>query len=64
MIYYEVLLKQEGIIIEARDVEDFKQKLEKIKVADVCYEPTILKKPDVEIELKKRLVYINLNKPF
>ncbi len=63
MIYYEVLLKQEGIIIEARDVEDFKQKLEKIKVADVCYEPTILKKPDVEIELKKRLVYINLNKP-
>ncbi len=63
MIFFEVLLKQEGIIIEAKDVDDFRQKLEKIKVADVCYEPTILKKPDVEIELKKRLVYINLNKP-
>jgi len=62
MIYFEVLLKQEGIIIEAKDVDDFRQKLEKIKVADVCYEPIILKKPDVEIELKKRLVHINLNK--
>ncbi len=60
MIYYEVLLKQEGIIIEAKDQEDFKQKLERVKIADVCYEPTQVSKSTVEIELKKRLVYLRL----
>jgi len=58
MIYYEVLLKQEGIIIEAKDVEDFKQKLEKIKVFDVCYEPQQISQAQFDTELKKRLVYL------
>jgi hypothetical protein len=58
MIFYEVLLKQEGIIIEAIDVEDFKQKLEKIKVADICYEPQRISQVQFEAELKKRLVYL------
>jgi len=52
-------LKQEGIIIEAKDLEDFKQKLEKIKVADVCYEPQVITKAQFYAELKKRLVYFN-----
>ncbi len=58
MIYYEVLLKQEGIIIEAKDVEDFKQKLAKINVSDVCYEPQQISQAQFDAELKKRLVYL------
>ncbi len=58
MIYYEVLLKQEGIIIEAKDVEEFKQKLAKINVFDVCYEPQTITQTQFEVELKKRLVYL------
>jgi hypothetical protein len=59
LIHYEILLKQEGIIIEVRDVEDLKQKLAKIKVADVCYEPQPITQDQFETELKKRLVYRN-----
>ncbi len=58
MIYYEVLLKQEGIIIVANDIDDFKQKLEKVKIADVCYEPQQITQVQFEAELKKRLVYL------
>jgi len=58
MIYFEVLLKQEGIIFEAKDLEEFKQKLAKVNVFDVCYEPQKMTQAQFEAELKKRLVYL------
>ncbi len=56
-MYFEVLLKQEGILIVAKDKEDFARKLEKVNVADICYEPQIITKAQYFAELKKRLVY-------
>jgi len=58
MIYFEVLLHQEGIIFEAKDLEDFKKKLAKVNVFDVCYEPQTMTQAQFEAELKKRLVYL------
>jgi len=54
MIFYQVFLKRDPLIIEAKDVEDFKEKLSKISVADVIYEPEVMNKTDVKEELKKR----------
>ena len=62
-MFFEVFLTPNGIIIEADDEKDFNSKIKNIPMQSFIFDHKKITKEEVEKELKKRHIFINLNKP-